>query len=303
MKAQRKVMAGMMSKGLFGPMQVRLIGKKWLRKTRDRLRSELESKSALVIQRHFRGMQSTKRVRRLKKQILVDACVSVQRAWRKKVEWTKFVKAEERRTLKEAKRMQKEYLFGGKSADELRRIRKVAAGEFEEHTSDLGRSKAHAHIDAEAGKDVKPMAAFDTWMATLRALMAKEKGDEEQEQVSSKVKRPSGIAGVLAYTKNQNPEHIEHAIYDQRIDGPQGPNRKLVLIDMKPKMLRFPFGVSDNQVRRLLMCHLCLFIHVLIATCHQTKAYASERSFYSWLIFGTGTRWASHRGWSCVQFT
>ena len=29
---------------------------------------------------------------------------------------------------------------------------------------------------------------------------------------------------------------------------PQGPNRKLILIDMKPKMLRWPFGVSDDQM-------------------------------------------------------
>jgi hypothetical protein len=29
---------------------------------------------------------------------------------------------------------------------------------------------------------------------------------------------------------------------------PSGPNRKLVLIDMNPKMLRWPFGVSDDQM-------------------------------------------------------
>ena len=88
MAKQRKVMGGLMAQGLFGPMQVRIMGKRWLRKTRERLRRELEAKSALVIQRHFRGMQGIKRVRRIKQQRLVDACVSVQRAWRKKMECT-----------------------------------------------------------------------------------------------------------------------------------------------------------------------------------------------------------------------
>ena len=166
-------------------------------------------------------MQGIKRVRRIKQQRLVDACVSVQRAWRKKMEWIKFVKEEERKALKEANRLRKEYLFGGKSNAELRKLREHALDDFEEKTSDLGRSKAHDHLDAEAGKTVKPMEAFDTWMATLRALMQKEKEDDDSEgaAAAAKKKRPGGIAGVLAYTKNSNPEHIEHSIYDQRVDG------------------------------------------------------------------------------------
>jgi hypothetical protein len=221
MAKQRKVMHGMAAQGLFGPMQVRIMGKRWLKRTRDRLRRELEAKSALVIQRHFRGMQGVKRVRRIKAQRLWDACVSVQRAWRKRMEWNKFVKEEERKALKEANRLRKEYLFGGKSAADLHKMREHALDDFEASTSDLGRSKAHEHLDAEAGKSVKPMPAFDTWMATLRALMQKEKGEGDQEGVAdaAKKKRPGGIAGVLAYTKNSNPEHIEHSIFDQRVDG------------------------------------------------------------------------------------
>lgn len=38
MKRQRKSMSGAAKMGLFGPMKVRMIGKKWLRKTRDRSR-------------------------------------------------------------------------------------------------------------------------------------------------------------------------------------------------------------------------------------------------------------------------
>jgi len=94
--------------------------------------------------------------------------VSVQRAWRKKTEWTLFVQAEEKKVLKEANRLKHEYLYGGKSAAEVRALRASALDKFEQHTSDLGRSKANAHLDGEAGLEVKEMDSFGTWMATLR---------------------------------------------------------------------------------------------------------------------------------------
>jgi len=53
--------------GLSGPMNLRILGKRWLRKTRQRIQAQLEERSALVIQKHFRGMQGIKRVRQKKK--------------------------------------------------------------------------------------------------------------------------------------------------------------------------------------------------------------------------------------------
>ena len=101
--------------------------------------------------------------------VLVNACVCVQRAWRKKTEWTLFVQAEEKKALKEANRLKREYLYGGKSAAELRALRASALDTFEQKTSDLGRSKANGHLDGEAGLEVKEMDSFGTWMATLRS--------------------------------------------------------------------------------------------------------------------------------------
>jgi Leucine-rich repeat (LRR) protein len=258
MRKQRKAMTGAMSMGLFGPMKIRLLGKKWLRRTRDRLRRELEERCALVIQKHYRGMQGIKRFRRNKAQILYDACVSVQRAWRKKVEWIAFVKAEEQKALKEAKRLQKEYLFGGKSNAELKKMRGTALDEFEAQTSEFGRNKVHENQAAEAGISVTKASAMDTWMLTLKALMQKEKekeGGVQSEEV--KPKRAGGMAGVLTYTKSQNPQHVIDAIFDQRIEKHMGINTKLVLCKMEPKLLRWPFGVSDDQMGKPPWFALC----------------------------------------------
>ena len=245
MRRQRKAMKGAVSSGLFGPIKVRMLAKGWLRKTRARMQREKEEKCAVVIQKHFRGMQGIKRVRKKKAQLLVDACVAVQRAWRKKLEWANFVKQEERKAMREAARLKQQYLYGGKTAKQQQEIRAHALDDFEENTSDLGRTKVADQIAAEAGKSVQAMDPFNTWMITLKALMQREKG-EEAEQIATK--RPGGMSNVMAYTKNSNPEHVYNAIMEQRVVGPLGMSAKLVLIDMKPKMLRWPFGISDNQM-------------------------------------------------------
>jgi len=68
--------------------------------------------------------------------------------------------------------------------------------------------------------------------------------------------------------------------HEQRIDGPSGPNRKLLLVNMAPKMLRWPFGVSHARTNThththtlaSARTHIHTHTHTCMCTCTCTYA-------------------------------
>eukprot|EP00960_Hanusia_phi_P058272 763837-Hanusia_phi.AAC.6 len=168
------------------------------------------------------------------------AAKSIQDAWRKYTNWKAFVKAEMAKARKQAKMHQKEYLFGGKSQEELKKLRESAGADFESNTSELGRSRVNAMQDKDKGLDHATATPFEVWMETLHALMQREKGEEQQPVARKRI----GMKSVLEFSNPSNPDDVSRELSKQRGSG----GRSLQLTGMNLK--RWPYGISDKLLGR-----------------------------------------------------
>ena len=188
----------------------------------------------------------------MKREALDRAAWLIQDLWRRHAAWRRLVRAEEARARAEAERLKQAYLFAGKSAEELRAMRRGAQREFEDRTSELGRHRARDALDEQLGRGPRRESqAMGVWMETLKLLMQREAAEGVAGGADGggggRAGSPAAVAGVsavMAYTAVRNPAEVDNAISEQRqAHGPLGA-RTLVLCRMG--LIRWPFGVSDR---------------------------------------------------------
>jgi len=264
--------------------RIRVFCRGWLKRARNRILLEEQSKAALIIQRKYRGMIGMRKLRRMRITMLEEACVIVQRAWRKRLEWIKIVRKEEARVKKEAKRLANAYLFGGKTSKEAREMKNASLEEFEKNTTALGRDRRRQSLYANASGQEAPgpggfrksgQALQASWLTTLKMMIQKEEesGDAgasgggavqvgggggeghgggsgtggqttSPPEKEAQRQRPKNISTLFGFTELKNSDEVEASIAEQRA----GAAKSLHLTGMK--LLRWPFGVTDKNTGR-----------------------------------------------------